>query len=143
MQADTPPRCAPASAPGAGGARAWTPAASDEPRARADAASRQHTAEPAYVHFRASTLGFFFVFWRICEIQGSLSFLFLKKLQGKSVFLGRTSSGKSAAFARCDTGHFLFNPQEPTRTGSRRDVAIHKHICQSQRKAASGASRQG
>lgn len=80
------------------------------------------------INFRASTLGFFFVFWRICEIQGSLSFLFLKKLQGKSVFLGRTSSGKSAAFARCDTGHFLFNPKEPTRTGSRRDVAIHKHI---------------
>ena len=60
-----------------------------------------------YLHFRSSIFrSFFFIFLRICEIQGSLSFLFLKKLQGKSVFLWRTTSWKPITFTRYNTRHF-------------------------------------
>lgn len=65
-----------------------------------------------YIHFRPSIFrSFFFIFLRICEIQSSLSFLFLKKLQGKSVFLWWTTSWKPITFIRYDTRHFLFKSQ--------------------------------
>ena len=65
-----------------------------------------------YIHFRPFIFrSLFFIFLRICEIQGSLGFLFLKKLQGKSVFFWWTTSWKPITFTRYDTRHFLLKSQ--------------------------------